>query len=126
MVDCCAVLLCGDRLTRGTRCHDGWWTRHCFLRAIRHHPLFFPMATCQGLTDQHSGVFWLTGCPDTGLGVCVYLAARHPAMCCCAPLSTLVKVLALLCLAAERPGNHRGVAGVLRPPRPQYPAGDGP
>src|SRR6266571_3196547 len=92
MVGCCPVFLCRDRLTWGTRRHDERWTRDCFLRTVRYHTLFFPMAPCQGLTHQYSGVFQLTGSPDTGLGVRVYLAAHNTAMRCSAPLSTLVNV----------------------------------
>src|SRR5262249_5635010 len=92
MVDCRAVFLCGDSIPRGPRCHDEWWTRDRFLRAVRHHPLFFPMATYQGLTHKYPGVFQLTGSPDTWLGVRVYLAAHNPAMRCSARFSTLVNV----------------------------------
>ena len=57
MVEPCPVLLCRDRVARGSRRHDGWGARDCLLRAVRHDTLFFPLATGAGLSDQYRSVF---------------------------------------------------------------------
>src|SRR3989442_15643238 len=89
MVELCPVLLCSDRITWGTRRHDGRGARDCLLRAIRRNTLFFPLATGARLAHQYPRVFQHLGPADTRLRTGVYLASYDIVVGCCTCLPTL-------------------------------------